>query len=181
MKRIALFVLSITAAAGVLQAQDSMVYRPSPLNARLITARGQFSDGYLYAVSDTALLLSREKRRPNFHDTAAREGIRSFAYQDLKFVTIHKRGGTGTAVLIGAFIGFATGAIVGYASGDDPQNQWFALTAGQKAGALGTFGGVIGAITGLIVGVAAHRTFEIDGKKERFDKMSRALALRMGQ
>ncbi len=171
----------MTVAAAALQAQDSMAYRPAPLNTRLITAKGQINDGYLYAISDTALLLSAERRRPNIHDTVAHEGMRSFAYQDLKFVTIHKRGGTGRAVLIGCLVGAITGAVSGYASGDDPSNQFFSFTATDKARILGAFGGFVGAVTGLIVGVAAHRSFVINGKKERFDRMSRALALRIGQ
>lgn len=84
------------------------------------------------------------------------------------------------SVLIGLCIGAATGAIIGYASGDDPSDQWFALTAREKAEAVGVFGGFVGALTGLIIGVAAHRTFVIKGKKEKFDHMSRRLAARIG-
>ena len=179
MKHLLLFLLSTNLAAGLL-AQDSLTYRAHYLNARIQSVHGGITDGYLYAISDSALLLSREKRRPNLYDTAAHEGMRSFGYQQLQYVTIHNAGGTGRSVLIGLAIGAVTGALAGFASGNDPSDQFFALTASEKALAVGVFGGALGAVTGLIIGVASHRTFVIKGKKERLNNMSRRLAIRMG-
>lgn len=55
----------------------------------------------------------------------------------------------------------ATGAafgLIGLMSGDDSPNQWFAMTAGQK-GALGlVVGGALGAIVGLVAGIAGGDT-----------------------
>jgi hypothetical protein len=175
-----LFLFFVTAAVAGAQAQDTTIYPPRYMAARIMTPHGAIREGYLYAVSDSALMLSLERRLPNFHDTAAHSGIRSFGYRDLQYVTVHRRGGIGRSVLIGLAIGAATGAIAGFASGDDPKDQIFALTAGEKGLAVGIFGGTVGAITGLIIGVAAHRTFVINGKKEKFDDMSRKLAARMG-
>lgn len=175
-----LLLLSLAFAGIALQAQDSPQYRARILDTRIQSAHGRITDGYLYAVSDTALLLSRERRRLNLYDTAAQAGMQSFGYRDLQYVTVHARGGTGIAVVVGLVIGTATGVIIGLGSGDDPPNQILSFTASQKAEILGTFGGVAGALTGLIVGLAAHRTFSINGKKERLNRMSQKLALRMG-
>ena len=174
------FTATLALTASMIQAQDTPTYHPHFLNARVLSSGGRISDGYVYALSDTALLLSRSKRFPDLYDTAAHEGIQNFSYHDLRYVTVHKSGGTARSVLLGLCIGAATGAIIGYVSGDDPTDQWFALTASQKAFAVGTFGGIVGALTGLIVGVAGHRTFVIKGKKEKFDYMSRRLAARIG-
>jgi hypothetical protein len=90
---------------------------------------------------------------------------------DIEYVKIHRKGSFGRSVLIGTAIGVFVGAITGYAGGDDPKDSWFATTAGEKAigGALG--GGFLGALTGMIIGFAAHKTFIIHGKKDKFDKM----------
>jgi hypothetical protein len=172
--------LLLTAAAVGSQAQDTSTYPPHQMAVRILTAHGGISEGYVYAVSDSALMLSWQRRRATLYDTTAQTGIKSFGYKDLQYVTIHKRGGTGRSVLVGFLIGAVTGAIAGLASGDDPKDQLISLTASEKALGVGIFGGTVGAVTGLICGLAAHRTFVINGKKEKFDHMSRKLSTRMG-
>jgi hypothetical protein len=58
------------------------------------------------------------------------------------------RTGSRGHLLEGAGIGFLLGAVIGLASGDDPSNQWFGYSAGEKAGALGVVIGSVGAIIG---------------------------------
>ncbi|TFH64763.1 MAG: hypothetical protein E4G90_07440 [Gemmatimonadales bacterium] len=53
--------------------------------------------------------------------------------------------------LEGAGIGFLIGAAIGLASGDDPSNQWFAYSAGEKALAGGLGFGLIGAGVGALI------------------------------
>ncbi len=70
--------------------------------------------------------------------------------------TDHVRGaleGAGVGLLVGA----AGGAVVGYASGDDPpcsDESWFCLSfsAGEKAEILGVYAGGLGAVSGLVLG-----------------------------
>ena len=188
MKRV-LLLLSMTVAVTALQAQDSMVYRPRYLRTSLWTAQHRIAEGYLYAVSDTALLLSREKCRPNLYDTlTTHRNMQSFDYRDLKLVGIRGRRSTGHSIWVGLLIGAGSGALIGYLSGDSKSapepilfgEYTFTITAGAKAAALGFVGGVTGTIVGLIVGVATHRTFRINGKKERLNLMSQKLAMRIG-
>ena len=60
---------------------------------------------------------------------------------------------------IGLVSGAALGGILGYASGDDkPQpNQWFTFTAGDKAAFAAAALGVVGLLTGTIVGALHQR------------------------
>ena len=169
----------MTALAANVSAQDNATGKAVFLNARLMTRQGGLTTGYLYSLSDTALLLSSEKRLPRMYDTSTNRGIRNFGYRDLEYVTISRHGRTGRSILIGFAIGATTGALAGFASGDDPPG-WFALTAGEKAFGVGLLGAGVGAITGLIIGVAGHRTFIINGKKEKFTRMSQKLASRLG-
>ena len=60
-------------------------------------------------------------------------------------------------------------------SGDDPPDQWFAYTAGEKAFFYGALGTVVGTTIGILVGVLAKKTFIIKGKKEAFNKMQVSL------
>lgn len=54
----------------------------------------------------------------------------------------------------GAVIGAFTGFIVGYASGDDPKQEFLSFSRGDKAAILGAGFGVIGGGIGTIVGFA---------------------------
>ena len=135
--------------------------------------------GYLYDIGDSSLLLSREKHLPHFRDTTIPLGLRSFSYHDLTAVTTSRHGTIGNCAAWGFGIGAASGAIIGFLSGDDPKEQFISFTAGQKALGLGIFFGTLGTITGLIVGAAGHHTFYVHGSKEKFDRMSRKMKARL--
>ena len=72
------------------------------------------------------------------------------------------------------------GAVIGYAGGDDPKDQFLSYTAGEKAVGLGIFGGAVGGVTGLIIGLCAHKTFQIHGKKENYEKMRKKMMAKLG-
>ena len=84
--------------------------------------------------------------------------LRSFDYKNLCLAKPDKKGKIGRSTLTGFCIGAGIGVLIGFASGNDPKDQWVSFTAGQKALGLGIFGGTIGTIAGLIVGVARHKT-----------------------
>jgi len=74
-----------------------------------------------------------------------------------------KKGGRGAleGFALGLLIGFGSGAIVGLVSGSDPENSWFAYSAGEKALGYGiVFGGGAG-LLGLPIGAAT-------GSKDKF-------------
>lgn len=52
----------------------------------------------------------------------------------------------------GLVVGVVGGAVIGFSSGDDPDTQWFAFTAGEKAAMLGVGLGVVGSVVGGIGG-----------------------------
>jgi hypothetical protein len=120
-------------------------------------------------MTDSALLISRQKEPLRWYDTA-NKGMQRFWYKDLGKVEIYKKGKVGRSVLTGFAIGAFVGAVIGYASGDDT-GTFFAFTAGEKAFGLGVGVGGLGALTGLIIGLAARKNFVIRGKKEKYERM----------
>lgn len=54
--------------------------------------------------------------------------------------------------------GAALGAVVGYASGDDPPGQYFSLTAEENAAFAAILFGGLGTVVGTVVGIVAPRS-----------------------
>jgi hypothetical protein len=107
---------------------------------------GQAVKGELLEVKDGTLnLLSQEN--------ALKVDIR---IDEISGVRIEKKSALLTGLGIGILAGAASGALIGFISGDDkPTNYWESLTslsAGQKALAFGFFLGLIGGAAGGTVG-----------------------------
>jgi hypothetical protein len=180
MKRFLLLVFLLATVGGSLSAQHSIPDKDVLLRARIIPLHGQTAAGYLYSLGDTSLLLSRERRFLRLSDSIVAAGTR-FRYVDLSTVVLYKKGVIGRSALIGFCIGAGVGALIGLASGDDdPGKTWFAYTAGEKALGGGILVGGAGAIVGLIVGAAAHKTFYIHGKREKYEKMRARMIAKLG-
>jgi hypothetical protein len=68
---------------------------------------------------------------------------------------VHRGKGTLEGLGIGLLTGTLTGAVIGFADGDDPPG-WFSMTAGQKAAmggvAFGSLGGLAGTVAGAMNG-----------------------------
>lgn len=67
------------------------------------------------------------------------------------------KGGFGRGAWIGALIGFGTGALAGFISGNDDPNTFLSFTAGEKALAFGIGGGAGGAIIGGVIGLVTKK------------------------
>jgi hypothetical protein len=65
-------------------------------------------------------------------------------------------------------VGFGTGAIIGFASGDDDPDTWFAMTAEEKAGTGGVMLGIAGAGIGALCGLGYKANIDINYDKTRF-------------
>ena len=179
MKHFIILTWLLPAFSQSLPAQDSLPQKSRILSAKITTLSGHMSAGYFYAMTDSALLISTQKQPLRWYDTA-NKGMYRFEYQDLGKAEIYKKGQVGRSLLTGLLIGGAVGAVIGFASGDDSKDQFLALTAGEKAFGLGAVGGGLGAITGLILGLVAHKTFVIRGKKENYDRMRTKMMKKLG-
>jgi len=179
MKHLLVLACLLSANIQLLPAQDSLSQKPVFRIAKIKTLNAQTSTGYLYAITDSALLLSIQKEPIRFYDNS-NTGIQSFQYKDLEKAEIYKKGQLWRSPLTGLLIGMTIGAVIGYAGGDDPKDQFLSYTAGEKAVGLGIFGGAVGGVTGLIIGLCAHKTFQIHGKKENYEKMRKKMMAKLG-
>ena len=180
MKRLFLFPSLLVFLCGPVLAQDSIPGKAVVLHTSIITMEHHLKTGYLYSMTDSALLLSRRRILPDFKDSSASQDLVAFDYRKLRYVEFSPKGQVWATTAFGLVLGAAIGALVGYSTGDDSKADWFALTAGQKALYVGAFGGAVGAISGFIVGMAVRKTFLIHGRRENYARMHRKMAARLG-
>ncbi len=149
---------------------DSLDLKPKIYKANiLIYSNKEIIKGYVANLSDTGLALSSspvqlslEKKNnpvPPFYN-----------YDQLRQVTIQRKGSVGRGAAYGALIGIGVGVITGLVSGNDSPG-WFSLTAGQKAIRFGVMGIPVGALAGVLLGETIHKKFIIGGNKKKFEIM----------
>ena len=104
---------------------------------------------------------------------------RSFSFTQIEKVRFRRVGSTGRGIMYGAIIGGATGGIIGLASGDDPPNILFSLTAGEKALGGGIGLAFFGSIIGGVIGGVSNELFLINGNKNGFNYMKSVINNKM--
>jgi hypothetical protein len=152
-KLIALFlVISLMMLSGNLLAKAR---RGSDL---VVTKKdGQQIIGELIAIKEKSLLLKDAKSGADV----------SVNGDEIRIIRIVKKSKVGKGALYGTLIGGGSGALLGFASGDDPPG-FMSWTASQKAGLLGISLGVIGLLSGTIGGALSgiDRIIKLEGKND---------------
>jgi hypothetical protein len=102
--------------------------------------------GFLFAANEQGISIT---------ETKSLEGLNSILVEveNIREIRVRRKGSVGRGAGWGAVSGAALGAIIGLASGDDPENQFlYSASAEEKAGVsaivLGGIGGGFGAIIG---------------------------------
>jgi hypothetical protein len=150
------------------QAQtDSLKKNPFRTVLRLHSSPHYIS-GQLYEANDSSIvLLAKNKKKKTVE--LARYSFLSFPVSEVDKIRIYRNGSGGRGAFTGFLIGAGTGVLIGLISGNDPPG-FFSFTAWEKAeGAgfvLGSFGGLIGAITGS----SAEVKIPIGGKQEIYKR-----------
>lgn len=123
--------------------------------ARRRQARVTLADGTAYLAD--RLQMTRDATTWFDPATGAMYRITTASVADVGFRD-GKRG-TLRGLAIGMAAGALSGIVVGFASGDDPPDEWFAYTASEKALLGGLVLGVLGAPVGAILGSASKELF----------------------
>jgi hypothetical protein len=124
--------------------------------------------GFLVRITDSTLYYSKNKL--SYSAMGLEEySLDTISFRDIKTVSLYTASPSAT-VLVPAVTGFMTGAIIGFAQGDDPPG-WFSTTAGEKALILGTAGFAAGALIGGLIIIGDHHYYNIKGRKDKFQKL----------
>jgi hypothetical protein len=117
---------------------------PAGQNLQVELKSGKTIKGKLSSASEAGLTLVSGKTMENIERAEIRR--------------IYRDGGksVGKSTLIGAGVGGAGGAIVGAAAGGDNKG-FISFSRKETAAAVGVVGAAIGAITGLVIGMARHK------------------------
>jgi hypothetical protein len=146
--------------------------QPKPSIAIINTMEGKKIKGWLYKTdTGNVYLLPAGKKALqllNYKSVKDDRLIYNIDALQINTIALKKKNAALKGTLIGLGAGIIVGAIAGFASGDDPQEEWFALTAGEKAFGLGIIGGAAGALIGVIAGVLSKTVFIIGGKKDAY-------------
>jgi hypothetical protein len=160
------FLISIFSCT--VQAQtDSLKKNPFRTVLRLNSSPIYISGQFYEATVSSFFFLEKNKKK----ETAelSRYSFLSFPVSEVDKIRIYRNGNGGKGAFAGFLIGAATGVLIGLISGNDPPG-FFSFTAWEKAEgaglALGTFGGLIGAITGS----SAEVKIPIGGKQEIYKR-----------
>lgn len=152
---------------------DSNTYKKRIYKATVLNNKKLVAQNYLLNITDSTVVLSASPL-PFNSLTMTNASIKQFGYPEIESVVLKRKGSVGRGALSGLLIGGGIGAIAGLALGDDTEG-WFRLSAGDKAAALGLFGGLTGALTGALVGALTHHKFIINYKRENLREMDRTL------
>jgi hypothetical protein len=126
--------------------------------------------GYLFNITDSSLKVGFWP--VVFGDPKAdKEKYKEINFQHISEISLKRNHGAGRGAWKGAVIGLVTGVIAGFVEGDDPPEDWFGMTASEKALTYSGMGAGLGAGIGALIGALAKKRFIIGGRKEKFDEM----------
>jgi len=139
-------------------------------NARIRTMEDKkLIKGTFFELNDSSIILIDAKSKEEVFNNQFQS--RAIPVCTIKWMKIRRKGKVVSSALLGAVVGGTTGAIIGFAQGDDePPCGWWGdggcLSAKDKAGLAGVplflVGGAIGAGAG-----SKRKHFEINGMPER--------------
>jgi hypothetical protein len=178
--------IHINMTAQKVSSGDSISLKKRVYKISIITSDSKKVKGYLANLSDSNLYLSPSPLRLSLGNS--KNYLSSYSFDHLEKIQIKRKGAAGRGAWKGAVIGLATGAIAGFAGGDDPISTYnnpddpfgtfftglsnaFRMTAGQKAVIGGFIGAASGALTGTLIGMLVKKKFTIGRNKEKYKAM----------
>ena len=168
-------------------AQDSSKrFRKMVFEAKVYNADNKMiTEDYLLQVNDSSILLGNKPDHFSLSPYSSNP-VTLINYNDIGLIKIKRKGSVGRGALIGAVAGIVVGALAGLASGDDdpeinsPVDIFYPpMTAGQKALAAGAMCGLLGGVTGAIIGAVAKKTFTINRNPSALKELNTTLLERV--
>ena len=122
--------------------------------------------GFLAWMTDSTLYYSKNKLE--YSSVGLNEYILdTISYKEIRSVSLYT-GNPTAMILLPAAAGFLTGAVLGFAQGDDDPGQLFSMTASEKGLVLGVVGFAAGAMIGGFITLGIHHNFKIRASRDKF-------------
>lgn len=167
MKLIYTIVLVLFCGLNSLKAQDTIQKKKIYRTWISLNNESNKIRGFLYEANDSSILVSRSLVIKGY--SPDRSKMVNLNIINIETIKIRKNNNVGKGFLFGTLTGFALGGLIGLISGDDPPEDWFAFTAGEKAILLGVPFGVIGAILGGEIGTIKLK-IPINGSMNNYNR-----------
>ena len=198
MKQILIYVLSVLALSTSAQIETHPPRKVSPRVATVHTLDGKKLKGIFFKMDDNNIyLLSTSTKKAQFKDydpAAINTPALNINVSQINRISTQRKNAGLKGALIGLGVGAATGAIMGFADGDDPMEPYtgfpladivialsnsFRMTAEEKATVGALTGALTGAIAGFVIGKLAKKKFMIGGRKENYRDLQGELMKRL--
>jgi len=179
MKQLVLIALLI-AISNSIKAQDTIQFLGSYKTWIYLNKEPKVIKGLVYNVKDSTVLVSSSFRPLDY--TKGKYKVSEIDFKDIRLITYRKNRIIGKSIILGAFLGAATGAIFGYSLGDDPPcgggflEICFRITAKEKATFFGTSLGVFGIGLGALSAIKFR--IRINGNYDKFNKSKKRIKKR---
>jgi small nuclear ribonucleoprotein (snRNP)-like protein len=129
------------------------------INVKVTTRDGDVVRGTLLSIKQNYIIVVSDSLN-NEYKSDVTNNVMTFTSERMQSVSIEGNDYRGIGFAIGALFGGSIGVAAGLNSGDDPQNQLFAFTAGEKAVIGGMALGFIGGVIGLLIGLSSSTSDE---------------------
>ncbi|HEY0680290.1 MAG TPA: glycine zipper family protein [Chitinophagaceae bacterium] len=168
MKRLLLLTCLAILCSQAIFSQDTLLRKNYIVKTKLLKINDSVYNVYLADINDTALLLSRT---PVSFRSYISENPYSVNFDQIRDVTLSRKGNAGRGILIGVITGAVVGGIIGAITYQGCDNCFldfgigFDITIGAFLGSIG------GGLTGLIIGSSKKRQFSVGGGRDNFNRM----------
>lgn len=141
--------------------------------------RGQLYQGYLNAITDSAVEFTSDKSLTYTYPIGS-PYVSRIAIPDIERISFKRRHSAIRGAGFGGWAGAAVGAMIGYSGYKEPLPYvWLDFGPGLDAFAGGFLGALSGGAIGLVIGLTAQKTFVINGEDEKYRLMQDNLHRRL--
>src|ERR1700676_1009373 len=149
-------------------AQDSLQKRNIIFKVDINEIHLTMFKGYLAAMNDSVIFLSNKPRKFSFANRNL-SGLQNFDYHIIEQVRLQRKASVGRGIMFGTISGFVI--VETYVLLTSGQQNTYNFNTLQRTIFLAVPGAILGGIVGAIIGAAIHKTFVINGIKQKFKEM----------
>jgi hypothetical protein len=168
MKSLKILLTILILVNSSLTAQDTLQKRNIVFKVHIDDIHFKTSKGYLAAMNDSVIFLSDNPLKFSIANTNF-NGLRDFDYQIIGQVRLQRKASVGRGIMFGTISGFVI--VETYVLITSSQQTTYNFNTLERTIFLAVPGAILGGIIGAAIGAAIHKTFVIDGIRQKFKEM----------